>query len=81
MVAFVAARGTDIVSKRQERRALFGSYSDLLESTRAEVDDLRTEIERQRGFIGVLRRRIAVLRSVIVQHNIEVPPDPDNVDF
>lgn len=87
IAAMVVTRGADLVSKRQERRALTGGYTDLLTQTRAYSEDQREEIEQQRAeitrlrkLVAVLRRRIAVLRHAIVVHGHEVPPDPEDAD-
>lgn len=87
LAAIVVTRGADLVSKRQERQALTGGYTDLLAQTRAHNDNQREEIESQREeitqlrrVIAVLRRRIVVLRHALVTHGQEVPPDPEDAD-
>lgn len=87
VAAVVAARASDIASRRQERRALTGSYVDLLTQTRgmlddvaADVDECRAEVLRQRTVIGVLRRRIGVLRLALTGAGVPIPPDPEQAD-
>lgn len=87
IAAIVVTWGADAVSRRRERSALTGGYTDLLAQTRAHNDNQREEIEAQRQeitqlrrVIGILRRRIVVLRHALVTHGQEVPPDPEDAD-
>lgn len=87
IAAFVVARGADIVSKRQERRALMGGYTDLLTAARLQADSQRDELNRLRDentrlrhVVSVLRARIIVLRHTLITAHVPVPPDPDDAD-
>lgn len=82
--AAIAAWGADLISKRQERRAITGSYTDLLTQTRQrlnEVDEdarqLRDELERTQRTLFRLRRYVVLLQIALLRAGGVVPPAPD----